>query len=168
MFCVFYLFLYKMIKMEIGDKIRELRISKGFTQENLAMLAGFSKSYIQKFEENKREVNTSQLVILANALNVSISEILSSSNFNTKDFKFSNIEFRDKHNLYNIDEFKKSITSDLYAKFYAYEILENILDEKVKFKNPIANEPSISDTKSVEQLAKMLRKKMEIWKYSNL
>ena len=62
--------------MEIGNKIRELRIGKGFTQEELAMLTGFSKSYIQKFEENRREINTSQLVKLANALNVSVSEIL--------------------------------------------------------------------------------------------
>ncbi|CAA0163246.1 conserved hypothetical protein [Tenacibaculum maritimum] len=150
--------------MEIGSKIRELRIGKGFTQEYFAKLTGFSKSYIQKFEENRRDINTSQLVKLANALNVSISEILSSSNFNTKDYKFSNIEFRDKNNLYNIDEFKKSITSDLYPKFYAYETLEEVLNEGVKFKNPILNEPNISDNESIEFLAKKLRKK---WKFGD-
>ena len=38
--------------MDIGNKIRELRAQKGFTQEDLALHTGFSKSYIQKFEEN--------------------------------------------------------------------------------------------------------------------
>lgn len=150
--------------MKIGDKIKELRMGKGFTQEYLATLTGFSKSYIQKFEENKREINTSQLVRLADALNVGISDILSGSNFNTKDFKFSSIEFRDKNSLYNLDEFKKSITIDLYPKFYAYETLENVLEESVGFKNPIANEPVITNNKSVEILAEKLRKK---WKFGN-
>ena len=78
--------------MDIGNKIRELRIKKGYTQEDLAMLTRFSKSYIQKFEEDKRDINTSQLIILADALNVAISELLTSSDFSTKDFTFSNIE----------------------------------------------------------------------------
>ncbi len=150
--------------MSIGDKIKEFRINKGFTQEDLAEQTGFSKSYIQKFEEGKREINTSQLVKLANALTVSISELLSSSSFNTKDFIFTNIEFREKNNLYNIDEFKKDITNDLYFKFYAYETLENLLDEKISFKNPIANESFISDNDSIEVLANKLRKK---WKFGN-
>ncbi len=154
----------KQLEMKIGNKIRELRIGKGYTQEDLAMLTGFSKSYIQKFEENKREINTSQLVKLANGLSVAISDILSSSNIYTKDFKFSNIEFRDKKSLYNEDEFIKSIASDLYPKFYAYETLEDILEEEIKFKNPIMNEDDISDSDSIEFLAKKLRKK---WKFGN-
>lgn len=156
--------LFKTTNMDIGNKIREFRINQGYTQEDLAMITGFSKSYIQKFEENKRDVNTSQLVKLANALNTSVSDILSNSDFNTKDFTFTNIEFRDKQKLYNEEELKKSITLDLYPKYFAYETLESILDEKISFKNPILNEPLIGNSESVELLAERLRKK---WKFGN-
>jgi Zn-dependent peptidase ImmA (M78 family)/DNA-binding XRE family transcriptional regulator len=147
--------------MDIGSKIRELRSKKGFTQDDLALLTGFSKSYIQKFEENKREIKSSQLVKLAFALNTSIAEIFNSTNFNDKDYIFKNIEFREKSNLYNVEEFKNTITADLYVKYSAYETLEQLFDEKIKFKNPIEDN-EISSFQEVEEIVSKLRKK---WKF---
>ncbi|GAA0740466.1 XRE family transcriptional regulator [Gaetbulibacter jejuensis] len=150
--------------MNIGDKIRKLRIAKNLTQDDLAILTSFSKSYIQKFEENKREPNSFQLVKLASALNSSISEILSSTNFSARDYTFQNIEFREKHNIVDPESLKKTVIEDLYIEYSAYETLENILGEKVNFKNPVKDDEVIKSSNDIESLAIKLRKK---WKFGN-
>ena len=115
----------------------------------------------QKFEENKREIKSSQLVKLAFALGTSISEIFSTTNFNDKDYTFKNIEFREKSNLYNVEEFKNKITANLYVEYSAYEVLEQLFNDKIKFRNPIENN-EISSFQEVEEIVFKLRKK---WKF---
>ncbi|MFH1051142.1 MAG: helix-turn-helix transcriptional regulator [bacterium] len=45
----------------IGAMIQELRLEKGLTQEELALKAGTTKSYISKIENNVKEVRFSTL-----------------------------------------------------------------------------------------------------------
>ena len=63
--------------MEIGDKIRDARIAKGLTQEELGKLVGLQKSAIAKYE-NGRVVNIkrSTLQKLANALDLRGSDLI--------------------------------------------------------------------------------------------
>jgi transcriptional regulator with XRE-family HTH domain len=63
--------------MNIGDKIREARISKGYTQEELGNLIGVQKSAIAKYE-NGRVVNIkrSTLQKIAEVLNIRPSELI--------------------------------------------------------------------------------------------
>ena len=67
--------------MEIGEKIREARIAKGLTQEELGKLVGLQKSAIAKYE-NGRVVNIkrSTLQKLANALDLRGSDLVIESN----------------------------------------------------------------------------------------
>ena len=46
---------------ELGFKIREARIKKGLTQEELAIKCGTNKGYISKIENNIKEVRISTL-----------------------------------------------------------------------------------------------------------
>ena len=63
--------------MDIGRKIREARISKGYTQEELGNLIGVQKSAIAKYE-NGRVVNIkrSTLQKIAEVLNIRPSELI--------------------------------------------------------------------------------------------
>jgi len=60
----------------VGQKIRELRIARGLTQEQLASLSGYnSKAGICKIEKGERDIPQRRLVDIAKALGVSPSEL---------------------------------------------------------------------------------------------
>lgn len=63
--------------MEIGKKIKEARLAKGLTQEQLGKMVGLQKSAIAKYE-NGRVVNIkrSTLQKLANALGLRGSDLI--------------------------------------------------------------------------------------------
>ena len=67
--------------MEIGQKIKQARIAKGLTQEELGNLVGLQKSAIAKYE-NGRVVNIkrSTLQKLATALDLRGSDLVIESN----------------------------------------------------------------------------------------
>ena len=67
--------------MEVGALIKEARIAKGLTQEELGKLVGVQKSAIAKYE-NGRVVNIkrSTLQKLATALNLKGSDLIIQSN----------------------------------------------------------------------------------------
>lgn len=58
--------------MTMGERIKELREKKGYTQEYLAGLIGIQKSAFAKYENDRVEnIKRSNIKILADALNVS-------------------------------------------------------------------------------------------------
>ena len=67
--------------MEVGQKIKEARIAKGLTQEELGNMVGLQKSAIAKYE-NGRVVNIkrSTLQKLAQALDLRGSDLIIESN----------------------------------------------------------------------------------------
>lgn len=55
--------------MAFGDRVRDLRIGKGITQDELAKMVGYSsRSTINKIEKNERNVDQSMIVKFAKAL----------------------------------------------------------------------------------------------------
>ena len=59
-----------------SDKLIAIRKSKGLSQQKLANLTGLSRSTIGMYEIGKNEPNFTQLNKLADALGVSISELI--------------------------------------------------------------------------------------------
>jgi transcriptional regulator with XRE-family HTH domain len=59
-----------------GQKVRDLRIKKGLSQEQFAELAGLHRTYISSLELGKRNVSILNVVALANALNISPDKLL--------------------------------------------------------------------------------------------
>jgi transcriptional regulator with XRE-family HTH domain len=59
-----------------GDRLEALRVERGFTQEELAAEAGFSRSYYTEIETGKRNISLLNLRKLARCLHVSLSELL--------------------------------------------------------------------------------------------
>ena len=63
--------------MNMGDRIRDLRIKKGLTQEELGTLIGVQKSAIKKYEDGTvQNIKRSNIQVLANALGVTPSYLM--------------------------------------------------------------------------------------------
>lgn len=60
-----------------GQVIREMRIEQGISQEELASLAGFHRTYIGMIERGERNLSLKNMQVLANTLNTKLSKILS-------------------------------------------------------------------------------------------
>jgi len=63
--------------LKIGDNIRAIRKQKGYSQEEFADIAGFSRSYYTEIETGKRNVSILNLIKIIEALNVDPNEIIS-------------------------------------------------------------------------------------------
>lgn len=62
---------------EMGKRIRDLRIAKGLTQEQLGDIVGLQKSAIAKYENGKTEnMKRSVIQLMADALGVSPSYLM--------------------------------------------------------------------------------------------
>ncbi|MDD5092243.1 MAG: helix-turn-helix transcriptional regulator [Candidatus Wallbacteria bacterium] len=59
------------IRMKIAQRLREARIRKGLTQEQLAEMAGITPEYVSMLERGKRNMTVVVLFSLAEALEVS-------------------------------------------------------------------------------------------------
>jgi transcriptional regulator with XRE-family HTH domain len=57
-------------------KLRKLRVSRGLTQEALAMRAGISRAYLARLEMGRHDPHLSRLRKLAKALSVKVSELV--------------------------------------------------------------------------------------------
>lgn len=62
--------------IQLGLRIRELRVNKGLSQEDLADLAGLHRTYIGGIERGERNVAFLNIVRLAKALEVSLSDLM--------------------------------------------------------------------------------------------
>ena len=56
---------------EIGQRIRQLRIQRGFDQLQLSQIIGVGRSQMSNIERGHRNINLNQLKILADYFNVS-------------------------------------------------------------------------------------------------
>ena len=62
--------------MNVGEKIRLIRLQKNISQETLHELSGVPTISIRKYESGDRTPKIEQLAKIANVLNVSLSELL--------------------------------------------------------------------------------------------
>lgn len=60
----------------VGRNVRRFRLAKGLTQEQFAVVAGFSQQYISGLESGKRNPTVVSLHELAQALGVSPIDLL--------------------------------------------------------------------------------------------
>ncbi|MGC2872454.1 helix-turn-helix domain-containing protein [Ihubacter sp. mB4P-1] len=77
--------------MEIGSKIKELRIAKGLTQEELADRAELSKGFISQLERDLTSPSIATLADILQCLGVSVADFFAGDNddqvvFRTEDY----------------------------------------------------------------------------------
>lgn len=62
---------------KISKKIKELRTSKGLTQEYIANMADVNTSHISNIENNRVKISLPTLIHVCNALDVTVDYVLS-------------------------------------------------------------------------------------------
>lgn len=64
------------VKQIVGQRIRELREEKGWSQEKLAEQADLDRTYIGRIERGEKNIGLENLVKIARALGVRARELL--------------------------------------------------------------------------------------------
>lgn len=59
----------------LGSRIRELRKSKGFSQEDFAAEVGIDRTYMGSVERGERNIAALNLIRLAKCLNIEVGEL---------------------------------------------------------------------------------------------
>jgi len=62
--------------MNIGEKIRQARLQKGFSQENMADMLGISTTAYGDIERNKTELTIARANEVANLLKINVLELM--------------------------------------------------------------------------------------------
>jgi transcriptional regulator with XRE-family HTH domain len=60
----------------IGDRIKEIRERRGWTQEKLADEASISKGFLSDVENNKRDISSTNVLKIANAMGASLEYLM--------------------------------------------------------------------------------------------
>jgi transcriptional regulator with XRE-family HTH domain len=61
--------------LKIGDNIRTIRKQRGYSQEEFADIAGFSRSYYTEIETGKRNISVLNLLKIIEALDAKVNDI---------------------------------------------------------------------------------------------
>ena len=64
------------ICVQVGTRIRRLRLAKGWTQTYLSIHAGVGRNYISDVELGKKEIGLRNLHLLAMSLDTSLEKLL--------------------------------------------------------------------------------------------
>lgn len=69
------------LQEQFGKRIKELRLSKSLSQENLAHIANIDRTYITDVENGKRNISINNIGKIVSALEISISDFFNSKLF---------------------------------------------------------------------------------------
>jgi transcriptional regulator with XRE-family HTH domain len=61
---------------QFGQRIRQLRTARGLTQEKLAELTGFHRTYIGMVERGERNLSLTNIAVFAATFEMCISDLL--------------------------------------------------------------------------------------------
>ena len=63
------------IAKQLGKRIRELRVAKGFSQEKFALLIEMDRTYFSSVESGKRNIAIKNIEKIAKGLEISLEEL---------------------------------------------------------------------------------------------
>ena len=65
------------LQRQFGERVRELRLAKGLSQEELAFRSGVHRTYLGGIERGKRNPSLKNVAAVAKALGVTLSQLFS-------------------------------------------------------------------------------------------
>jgi len=69
------------IQIKFGQRVRELRLQKKISQEDLAFRAGIDRTVMTKVENGKRNISIKNIEKIVKALDISLSDFFNSEAF---------------------------------------------------------------------------------------
>jgi transcriptional regulator with XRE-family HTH domain len=64
------------ILIKLGNKVREERLKKGYSQETFAEIVGTHRTYVGMIERAEKNITLKNIEKIAKALNTSVSKLL--------------------------------------------------------------------------------------------
>ena len=64
-----------MIKQQLGERLKQYRMSQGYSQERFAAAFGFDRTYIAGIESGKRNITIDNAKKIADALTISLADL---------------------------------------------------------------------------------------------
>ena len=110
--------------MSVGDKLRALRKQNKLTLKELSKKTSLSISFISDIENKRRNPSIDNLKILANALNVSVSELLDEKLYAPTTNKVNN---NDDEDLRRIERARNKMNPEQKEKMM--DILRTVFDD---------------------------------------
>ena len=65
----------KFLLKEFGDRIRQLRNERNFSQEKLSFITGFHRTYIGMIERGERNISLTNMAVFAKVFELNIFEL---------------------------------------------------------------------------------------------
>lgn len=62
-------------RLALGNRLREIREERGYTQERLALNAGIDRSFYVDFENGHHSIQLERLYSIADALNIEMKDL---------------------------------------------------------------------------------------------
>lgn len=116
--------------IKIGNRIRQLRLEKGYSQKEMAALAGISYTTYSNYENNNREPSMKQIEKIATALNMTTDDLLGHTN------KFSipiSCVDNENYHLFRLLSEKDSLCTRQYNLDKNYDPKTASEDERVEY-----------------------------------
>ena len=102
---------------ELGKKIKEERIERGYTQEELGEKIDSTGAYIGQIERGERNASMTKIILIAEALNVSIDYLTGNFCFDEVD----NIDGKIAEELKNATNKQKEMMIDIIRIIKKYK-----------------------------------------------
>lgn len=99
---------------EFSKNLKRIRKAKGLSQYDLADITGLSQRMITHYETKVSEPPLTKLEILANALNVNISDLIDPADRNDENIDISQFDTRSLKKLQDILSLPSNDRADLY------------------------------------------------------
>lgn len=100
---------------QIGKKIAEIRIKRGFTQEKLAEMVNYSTNHIAKLESARTKPSFNLLIDIAKAMNIEVKDLFDFDEINTIDYMkkdlVNTISNADNDTIKLLYKFKKTLST---------------------------------------------------------
>ncbi|MBA7616244.1 hypothetical protein ES703_23540 [subsurface metagenome] len=65
------------LQKQFGERVKDLRLAKGLSQEDLAFKAGMHRTYLGGIERGERNPSLKNIAAIARALDVALPELFS-------------------------------------------------------------------------------------------
>ena len=142
------------MKEIVSQKIKNARVLKGFSQQELANKVGISKQMISKYEKGESFPSSTVLLKFKNQLNVSMNYF-----FKPNKIELGVINFRKKSSF--SQKKQDSLEQLIKLKLENYLEIEDLLQIDYSFKNTIKNR-KINSLEDIEKIVITLRNDLEI------